>query len=101
MADEFGLLLEAVVHEALAGHQSVAIAAEGMPHQREVERAVLLCLPDVGQLVDEEALPAQRLARKVVRPAAFAGMKPDRAHWGHCRAPRVEPPPFALDQAYF
>src|SRR4051812_44418806 len=98
MPDDLGLLLEPVAPKGLSGFQFIRITAEGMAHQRQVETAAFLRLPDVGQLVDEEALPAKGLTREIVRPAAAVGMEPDVAHRRHCRAPRLERPPFAKKQ---
>src|SRR3954452_23140477 len=56
MADDFRLLLDAVMLERLSGFQHVSIAAEGMPHQHQIEAAALLGLPDVGHLMDEIGL---------------------------------------------
>src|SRR4051794_8745321 len=67
VADDLGLLLEAVAAERLALDQPVPVAGEGVPHQRQVEAAALLRLPDMGHLVDEEALSPQRLAREIIR----------------------------------
>ena len=64
MADDFRLLLKAVVLERPAGLQAVAVAAERMAHQRQVEAPALLRLPDVGHFVNEQALPMERLAAK-------------------------------------
>src|SRR5205814_9865930 len=68
MADNFRLLLQSVARERLAGFQHVAVAAEWMAHQRQIEAAALLRLPNVGQLVDEETLAAKRLGRRIIRP---------------------------------
>src|SRR5690349_11138146 len=61
VADDLRLLLQAVAAEGPPGLQLVGIAAEGMAHQRQIERAALLRLPDMGHLMDEKALPAEIL----------------------------------------
>ena len=68
MADDFGLLLEAVSVEWPAFDQAVAVAAEGVPHQRQVEAPTLLRLPDMSKLVDEKTLAMQRLAAEILGP---------------------------------
>ena len=68
-----------------------------MAHQREVQAAAPLGLPDVRHFVDEEGLPPERLPREIVRPAAAIGMKPDVAGRRHRRIARLERPPFAAD----
>src|SRR4051794_27588687 len=68
MRDDLRLLLQAVAPKRLSGLQCVGIAAEWMPHEWKVEAPAHLGLPDMGHLVDEERLPAERLFRKIVRP---------------------------------
>src|SRR4051794_16114735 len=53
MRDNLRLLLESVVLERLSGRQFVSVAAEWMPHQRQIEAALRLRLPDVRQFMDE------------------------------------------------
>ena len=59
--DDLRLLLEAVAVERLSRLQLIGVAAEGVAHQRQIEAPLCLRLPDVGHLVDEEAL-ARRAA---------------------------------------
>ena len=68
MTDNFGLLLKAIVLETASGLQLVAVPAEGVPHQRQVEATTLLRLPDMGELVDEKTLAMQRLAAEILGP---------------------------------
>ena len=68
MTDNFGLLLKAIILEPASGLQVVAISAEGVPHQRQVEATTLLALPDMGELVDEKTLAMQRLAAEILGP---------------------------------
>ena len=68
MADDFRLLLQTVIFEAAPRLQLISVAAERMAHQRQIEAAALLCLPDMGQFVNEEALPMQRLLGKILLP---------------------------------
>ena len=68
VADDFGLLLKAIVLEPAPGLQVIAVAAEGVPHQRQVEATTLLRLPDMGELVDEKTLAMQRLAAEILGP---------------------------------
>src|SRR5207302_3952257 len=60
MADDFRLLFEAIPGERLPGLQLIAIAAERMAHQRQIEAPLDLRLPDMGHLMDEEALATKR-----------------------------------------
>src|SRR5512147_861740 len=55
VADDFGLLLKAIVLEPPSGLEVVAVSAERMAHERKVETPALLSLPHVGQFMDEEA----------------------------------------------
>src|SRR5690242_17112118 len=73
VCNDLGLLFQAVAVEGLARLQIVGIAAERMAHQRQVEAAVGLGLPDVGHLVDEEGLAPETLGREVLGPAAADG----------------------------
>src|SRR4051812_43875399 len=59
MRDDLRLLLESVVRERLSGRQLISVAAERMPHQRQIEAALRLRLPDVRHFMDEEALAAE------------------------------------------
>ena len=100
MADDFGLLLEPVALERPARTKIIGVAAERMAHQRQVEAAARLRLPDVGHFVDEQALPRERLFREIVGPQVAM-----RDGNGYCPvgaiddALRLERPPFAPDQA--
>ena len=58
VADDFGLLLNAVAGERFARLQHIAVAAKGVPHQHQIEAAAALRLPHMGQLMNEEALGA-------------------------------------------
>ena len=75
MADDFGLLLEAVAVERLALLERVGIAAERVAHQRQVEAAACLGLPDMGHFVDKQALAAERLGGEIVGPQSPWGWK--------------------------
>ena len=61
VADDFRLLLKAIVARRPPRLQLIAVAAERVPHQRKIEAPALLRLPDMRELVDEEALPVERL----------------------------------------
>ncbi|WP_155264227.1 hypothetical protein, partial [Sphingomonas segetis] len=52
------------------------LAETGQVH---LAAAAARCLPDVRHLVDEEALPGQRLPGEILRPAARYGMEIDVA----------------------
>jgi len=95
MADDFGLLLKAIVLESPSGLKVVAVSAERMAHERQVESPALLSLPNVGKLVHEKTLPMKRLAREIFRPQVGMGMKMDVAHRSHRHALGLERPPLA------
>ena len=67
--DNLRLLLETVPIERSPRHQVVAVAAERVAHQRQIETAAFLRLPDVGHFVDEESLAAERLVGMVAQKA--------------------------------
>src|SRR5215212_4471933 len=46
--DDLGLLFQAVALERLSGLQLIGIAAEGVPHERQIQAPALLRLPYVG-----------------------------------------------------
>ena len=76
----------------------IGIAAERVAHQRQIEAAAGLRLPDMGHFVDEQALPAERLGEKSSDHRSPCGMEVDVAGRRHRRCLRLERPPFALDQ---
>ena len=80
MADDFRLLLKAVTMERPAVLELVSVAAEGVAHERQIEAPARLRLPDVGQLMDEKALPMQRLAGEILRPEVRWRMEMNVAH---------------------
>src|SRR5262245_7073317 len=98
VTDDFRLLLEPVAPKRTLGLKPIVIAAEWMAHQRQVETAALLRLPDMGQLVDEISLLSNWLFGEIVRPAAAVWMEVDVPHRCHGGASGLERPPFAFDQ---
>ena len=100
VANDFRLLLKAVVFEAAARLDHISVAAEGVPHQRQIESPAFLRLPDMGQLVHEEALSMQRLGRKILGPKIGMRVEVDIAHGSHGNALRLERPPLAPDHAH-
>ena len=99
VADDFRLLFKAIVFEAPAFDQVVAIAAKGMTHQWQVKAPALLGLPYMGQLVDEDALAMQGLSSKIFRPKIGMGVEVDAAGWCHRDVARLEGPPPSADHA--
>ena len=99
MADDFCLLFDAVVFEGSSVFELIGIAAERVAHQRKIEAAAGLGLPDVRQLMDEKTLTMQWLATKVLRPEVGARMEMDIAHWRHSDAARLEGPPPAANHS--
>lgn len=57
MPHDFRLLFKTVVFEAPTRLKHIFVAAEGVSHQREVEPAAPLSLPNMGQFMDEKSLP--------------------------------------------
>ena len=98
MPHDFRLLLKAIAIERSAFMKLISIAAERMPHQRQVQLSLGLRLPYVSHLVNEEALPAKRLLRKILRPDAAFGMEIDIAHRRQCSVAGMKRPPFPLEQ---
>ena len=101
MPDNLGLLLKPIIFEPSTRLKLIVVPAEGMAHQRQVETAALLRLPDMRQLVDEKTLPMQGLLAEIVRPEVAVRVKVDVAHRGHCDALRLERPPLAADHSDF
>jgi len=100
MAHHFRLLFEAVAVEPAAVDHAIAISAEGVPHQREIEAAAGLRLPDMGHFVDEEALQGQAFLREIFRPEGAVGVEMDVSGRRHDDAPGLKRPPFAADDPY-
>src|SRR4029079_11544278 len=73
MADDFRLLLKAIILEAPPRLQLIAVTAERVPHQREIEAPALLRLPDMRELVDEKTLPVERLRAEILGPEVRMG----------------------------
>jgi len=97
MADHLRLLLQPIKVETTALDQLIAISAEGMAHQGQIEAATGLGLPDMGHLVDEQSLQREAFVGEVVRPQGAFGMKMDVPGWRHDHAFGLERPPFAAD----
>ena len=93
MRDKLCLLLDAVGGEWPRWIEAVIIAAERVAHQREIEPPALLRLPDMDELVDEEALQTQRRFAEivaVVRARRVEMQMPHRRHHGAARLEREE-----------
>jgi hypothetical protein len=54
----------------------------------------------MGQLMDEEPLPVERLLRKILRPQVRVRMEMDMPHGRHGNAARLERPPLATDHPH-
>ena len=100
MAHQFGLLFKPIAVEGAAFPELIGVAAEGMPHQDEVEAPARLGLPDMGHLMDEQALQRQPFFRKIFRPEVGIGMEVNIARRRHDDSARLERPPFAADELY-
>ncbi|QNP43356.1 hypothetical protein H9L15_00295 [Sphingomonas daechungensis] len=99
MADDLRLLFQSIVLEPAAQFDFIAVSAEGMAHQRQVEPASLLCLPDVCQFVNEQALSVQGLLTEVLRPQVAIRVEVNVPGRSHDDAPRLQWPPLAPNQA--
>ena len=64
MADDFGLLFDAVTFERPTGFQAIIIAAKGMALQRQ-ENALLM-LPDMHQFMDEKPLQSKIAVAEII-----------------------------------
>ncbi len=100
MADDLGLLLDPVARERAVGIEPIGIAAEGVAHQRQPIFAAGLRLPDMGQLVDEQALRGEGIAGEIVGPGLAVGVEMDVSRRRHDRVSRLERPPRAVDEAH-
>jgi hypothetical protein len=94
----FGLLLKSVPIERFVWNKFIGVSAKRVAHQREVEAAALLALPDVSHFVDEHSLRGQGLVREIVRPLTALGMEMDIAGRRHHHAFRLEWPPAPPDE---
>ena len=98
VADDLRLLLEPVAVERPAVPKRIGVAAERVAHQRQIEAAAGLGLPDMGHFVDEQPLAVQRLGREILRPRGRrAGWKWILPVGAIAMPPRLERPPFAPD----
>ena len=84
-------------HQWAAFDQLIAVATEGMPHQRQIETAAGLRLPHMGHFVDEQALQRQALPGEIFGPQWAFRVEMDVARRGHDCLPGLERPPFAPD----
>ena len=100
MPDHFRLLFQAIAIERAAIDQTVAVAAERVPHERQIISAAGLRLPDMGHFVDEQALQRQPLPGKILGPQPAGGMEMDIAGRRHHHVPRLKRPPFAADDPH-
>src|SRR5688572_19335423 len=93
MPDDLGLLLDAIILEAPARNELVAVAAKGMAPEEQVHAP--LVLPNVDQLVDQvPLLPQRRLVETVAIELPF-GVEIDMPTRRHGDASWLERPPFA------
>lgn len=97
MADHLRLLLKAVPAEGAAFDEFVVVAAEGVPHQRQIEAAAGLRLPYMGHFMDEQPLEREALFREIIRPQRAIVMKVNIAGRSHDGSPGLEWPPSAAD----
>ena len=91
VGDDLGLLLDPVGGERPAGHENVAVAAEGMAGEGQGNAA--LVLPDVGELVNEQRRERRSGCRIIVAPQPAIGRHPDRSVGRHDDRARLERPP--------
>lgn len=100
VADDLGLLFEAITVEPATLLYLIAVAAERVTHQRQIEAAVSLRLPDMGHFVDEQTLQSERFRREIVRPARIGGVKVNITGRGHDDPLGLERPPAAADDPH-
>ena len=89
------LLFNTIGGQRLSRFQSVRVAAEGVPAQDQIPVATGLCLPNVRELVDQEALPKEFFARKIVAVGAAVGVEVDVPARGHRHFARLERKPLS------
>src|SRR5690606_35111657 len=97
VTDDLRLLLDPVAAQRPTRLEAVVVAAERMPHERQIPPPALLCLPDMRHLVQEQALEAHVPLGEIVAVPGRGGVKMDVAARGHQRAAWLEgmpaPPP--------
>jgi hypothetical protein len=100
VTDNLRLLLKAVRLELLPGGDHVSIPAKRVPHEGKVQLAVLLRLENVRHLMNEEALPIERLGGEIWRPERPIRREIDVAVRSHGDVAGLEGPPAAADDPY-
>src|SRR4029079_12742039 len=75
VADDLGLLLDAIARQRPAGLEAVVVAAQRMAVEQQVPFAAPLGLPDVSHLMDEQAGPRGRNSGEVVTISLAKRMK--------------------------
>jgi hypothetical protein len=96
VADDLTLLFDPVAHERPSRLDRVAVPAEEVTAEEEVEAA--LVLPDVGHFMDEQALVGEaHIVPAEIRTVERAfGMEMDCPARCHDRAPRLEREEFVV-----
>ena len=95
--DDHRLLLDAVAGERLAGVDRVIVAAKGMALEGQEDAA--LVLPDMDELVDQQALEVEIRGGEILAIAAALGVEMDMAEGRHGDVARLEERPFAIVDA--
>ena len=95
---DLSLLLKTVILEPPASDDCVPVAAKRVAHQRQIVSATPLGLPDVGHLMDEQALVVDAGIGEVAAPAAVAGVEMDAPGGRHDRSLRLKRPPLVVRQ---
>ncbi len=93
MPDNLGLLLDAIAFKRPAGLQGIVITPRERAVQRQVPPAARLCLPDMGHLVNEQALPGEIGSGKIVAVVAGKRVEVDVAAGRHHHVARLEREP--------
>jgi hypothetical protein len=77
VADDFGLLLQPVTSERPAGFERIAVPAERVATQDQVDAR--LFLPDMRHFMDEQALVIDMALAKIAAIQIALGVKPELA----------------------
>lgn len=73
MPDDLGLLLQPIAMQLPSRLEGVAVSAERVASEGKIDTA--LCLPNVAEFVQKEALTAQRFLAEVLAPHVAFGVE--------------------------
>ncbi len=97
VADNFGLLFDAIAAQGKAGCECIFIPAKRVTPQDQVNPRLLL--PDMRHFVDKQALVIDTAFAEIAAIEIAFGVKPDVAIGRHRHTTRLEKSPFAIVDA--